>query len=152
MVFRPHGSKLKRNWRSLKLVGKLADPGETFLDRMIARAEGAERQKIPNETEAPFDPFHQIASVPFELHALAELRRHYDLEHLLVPGRLPGREPLCPMHSVFSGGERDGFHLILLCCSFPSYIVAMCLPLAVCFVTRMRHAHGTTLAEFACTR
>ena len=34
------------DWLKVRIT---ADPGETFLDRMIALVEGAERQKTPNE-------------------------------------------------------------------------------------------------------
>ena len=40
------GTKVLSDWIKVKIT---ADPGETFLDRMIALVEGAERQKTPNE-------------------------------------------------------------------------------------------------------
>jgi potassium-transporting ATPase ATP-binding subunit len=40
------GTKVLSDWIKVKIT---ANPGETFLDRMIALVEGAERQKTPNE-------------------------------------------------------------------------------------------------------
>ncbi|SCZ45666.1 K+-transporting ATPase ATPase B chain [Afifella marina DSM 2698] len=40
------GTRLVSDWLKVKVTSK---PGETFLDRMIALVEGAERQKTPNE-------------------------------------------------------------------------------------------------------
>jgi potassium-transporting ATPase ATP-binding subunit len=40
------GTKVLSDWIKVKVM---ADPGHTFLDRMIALVEGAERQKTPNE-------------------------------------------------------------------------------------------------------
>jgi K+-transporting ATPase ATPase B chain len=40
------GTKVLSDWIRVKVT---ANPGETFLDRMIALVEGAERQKTPNE-------------------------------------------------------------------------------------------------------
>jgi K+-transporting ATPase ATPase B chain len=40
------GTKVLSDWIRLRVT---ANPGETFLDRMIALVEGAERQKTPNE-------------------------------------------------------------------------------------------------------
>ena len=40
------GTKVLSDWIKVKITSK---PGETFLDRMIALVEGAERQKTPNE-------------------------------------------------------------------------------------------------------
>ncbi|HYK91494.1 MAG TPA: potassium-transporting ATPase subunit KdpB [Acidobacteriota bacterium] len=40
------GTKVLSDWVKVKITSK---PGETFLDRMIALVEGAERQKTPNE-------------------------------------------------------------------------------------------------------
>ena len=40
------GTRVLSDWIKVRVT---ADPGETFLDRMIAMVEGAERQKTPNE-------------------------------------------------------------------------------------------------------
>jgi len=40
------GTKVLSDWIKVRIM---ADPGQTFLDRMIALVEGAERQKTPNE-------------------------------------------------------------------------------------------------------
>ncbi|HYM00611.1 MAG TPA: potassium-transporting ATPase subunit KdpB [Blastocatellia bacterium] len=40
------GTKVLSDWINVKIM---SNPGETFLDRMIALVEGAERQKTPNE-------------------------------------------------------------------------------------------------------
>ncbi|MDV6329026.1 potassium-transporting ATPase subunit B, partial [Idiomarina sp. Sol25] len=40
------GTRIVSDWLVLRVV---ADPGKSFLDRMIALVEGAERQKTPNE-------------------------------------------------------------------------------------------------------
>ena len=40
------GTKVLSDWITVKIT---SNPGETFLDRMIALVEGAERQKTPNE-------------------------------------------------------------------------------------------------------
>src|SRR5579871_6673274 len=40
------GTKVLSDWIKVKIT---SNPGETFLDRMIALVEGAERQKTPNE-------------------------------------------------------------------------------------------------------
>ena len=40
------GTKVLSDWIKVRIT---ADPGESFLDRMIALVEGAERQKTPNE-------------------------------------------------------------------------------------------------------
>ena len=40
------GTKVLSDWLKVRVT---ADPGHTFLDRMIALVEGAERQKTPNE-------------------------------------------------------------------------------------------------------
>ena len=40
------GTRVLSDWL---VIGITADPGETFLDRMIAMVEGAKRQKTPNE-------------------------------------------------------------------------------------------------------
>lgn len=40
------GTKVLSDWIKVRIM---SDPGETFLDRMIALVEGAERQKTPNE-------------------------------------------------------------------------------------------------------
>jgi len=40
------GTKVLSDWITVRIM---SDPGQTFLDRMIALVEGAERQKTPNE-------------------------------------------------------------------------------------------------------
>ena len=40
------GTQVTSDWLSIRIT---ADPGETFLDRMIALVEGAKRQRTPNE-------------------------------------------------------------------------------------------------------
>src|SRR6185295_4556946 len=40
------GTKIISDWIKVRIT---SNPGETFLDRMIALVEGAERQKTPNE-------------------------------------------------------------------------------------------------------
>jgi K+-transporting ATPase ATPase B chain len=40
------GTKVLSDWIRVQVT---VNPGETFLDRMIALVEGAERQKTPNE-------------------------------------------------------------------------------------------------------
>ncbi len=40
------GTQVTSDWLKIRIT---ADPGQTFLDRMIALVEGAERQKTPNE-------------------------------------------------------------------------------------------------------
>src|SRR4029077_18680281 len=40
------GTRILSDWVKIKIT---SNPGETFLDRMIALVEGAERQKTPNE-------------------------------------------------------------------------------------------------------
>ena len=40
------GTKVLSDWIKVQIT---SNPGETFLDRMIALVEGAERQKTPNE-------------------------------------------------------------------------------------------------------
>jgi K+-transporting ATPase ATPase B chain len=40
------GTKVLSDWINVRIM---SDPGQTFLDRMIALVEGAERQKTPNE-------------------------------------------------------------------------------------------------------
>ena len=40
------GTRVLSDWIVVKIT---SNPGETFLDRMIALVEGAERQKTPNE-------------------------------------------------------------------------------------------------------
>ena len=40
------GTRVLSDWIKVRVT---ADPGQTFLDRMIALVEGAERQKTPNE-------------------------------------------------------------------------------------------------------
>ena len=40
------GTKVLSDWIVVRIT---ANPGETFLDRMIALVEGADRQKTPNE-------------------------------------------------------------------------------------------------------
>ena len=40
------GTRVLSDWVKVKIT---SNPGETFLDRMIALVEGAERQKTPNE-------------------------------------------------------------------------------------------------------
>ena len=42
----PGGTKVLSDWIKVRIT---SNPGETFLDRMIALVEGAERQKTPNE-------------------------------------------------------------------------------------------------------
>src|SRR5450759_2668752 len=41
------GTRVLSDWIKIRIT---ANPGETFMDRMIARVEGAERQKTPNES------------------------------------------------------------------------------------------------------
>jgi potassium-transporting ATPase ATP-binding subunit len=40
------GAKVLSDWIKIRIT---SNPGETFLDKMIALVEGAERQKTPNE-------------------------------------------------------------------------------------------------------
>ena len=40
------GTRVLSDWLIIRIT---ADPGESFLDRMIAMVEGAKRQKTPNE-------------------------------------------------------------------------------------------------------
>ena len=44
------GTQVVSDWLRIQIT---ADPGETFLDRMIALVEGAVRQKTPNEIALP---------------------------------------------------------------------------------------------------
>ena len=83
-----------------------ANPGETFLDRMIALVEGAKRQKTPNEI------------------ALTVLLAALTLIFLVVTATL---SPF----AKYLGGPVDIATLIaLLVCSFPPRLVRSCPPLA----------------------
>lgn len=47
------GTRVLSDWLIVRVT---ANPGETFLDRMIALVEGAKRQKTPNEIALDFPP------------------------------------------------------------------------------------------------
>ena len=73
------GTRVISDWIKVRVT---SDPGHTFLDRMIALVEGAERQKTPNEIALNI----LLAVLTLDLparrrHAAAvcALRRHRDL-------------------------------------------------------------------------
>jgi potassium-transporting ATPase ATP-binding subunit len=71
------GTRVLSDWLVVKVT---TDPGETFLDRMIAMVEGAKRQKTPNEIAlnillAGFSIIFLLATVtllPFSIYAVNE--------------------------------------------------------------------------------
>jgi len=72
------GTRVLSDWLVIRVT---TDPGETFLDRMIAMVEGAKRQKTPNEIAlnillAGFTIVFLLATVtllPFSIYAVAEV-------------------------------------------------------------------------------
>jgi K+-transporting ATPase ATPase B chain len=80
------GTKVLSDWIKVKIT---SNPGETFLDRMIALVEGAERQKTPNEIAlsillsgltiifvlavATLQPFAQYSHAPQTIFVLVSL-------------------------------------------------------------------------------
>jgi K+-transporting ATPase ATPase B chain len=72
------GTRVLSDWLVVRVT---ADPGETFLDRMIAMVEGAKRQKTPNEIAlnillAGFTIIFLLATVtllPFSIYAVNEV-------------------------------------------------------------------------------
>ena len=86
------GTRVLSDWIKVRVT---SDPGHTFLDRMIALVEGAERQKTPNEialnillagltivfllavvTLQPFAIYSNAPQSVFVTHCLAALRLH----------------------------------------------------------------------------
>ena len=72
------GTKVLSDWIVVKIT---SNPGETFLDRMIALVEGAVRQKTPNEIA--LNILLAVLTLVFllvvvTLRAVCELRRHVD--------------------------------------------------------------------------
>jgi K+-transporting ATPase ATPase B chain len=71
------GTRVLSDWLVIRVT---SDPGETFLDRMIAMVEGAKRQKTPNEIAlnillASFSIIFLLATVtllPFSIYAVNE--------------------------------------------------------------------------------
>ena len=74
------GTRVLSDWLVVRVT---ANPGETFLDRMIALVEGAKRQKTPNEIAldillAGLTIVFLLATVtllPFSLYAVTRGRR-----------------------------------------------------------------------------
>jgi K+-transporting ATPase ATPase B chain len=72
------GTRVLSDWLVIRVT---TDPGETFLDRMIAMVEGAKRQKTPNEIAlnillAGFTIIFLLATVtllPFSIYAVHEI-------------------------------------------------------------------------------
>jgi K+-transporting ATPase ATPase B chain len=72
------GTRVLSDWLVIKVT---SDPGETFLDRMIAMVEGAKRQKTPNEIAlnillAGFSIIFLLATVtllPFSIYSVREV-------------------------------------------------------------------------------
>jgi K+-transporting ATPase ATPase B chain len=72
------GTRVLSDWLVLKIT---TDPGETFLDRMIAMVEGAKRQKTPNEIAlnillAGFTIIFLLATVtllPYSIYSVSEV-------------------------------------------------------------------------------
>ncbi len=72
------GTRVLSDWLAIRVT---TDPGETFLDRMIALVEGAKRQKTPNEIAlnillAGFTIIFLLATVtllPFSIYAVREV-------------------------------------------------------------------------------
>jgi K+-transporting ATPase ATPase B chain len=72
------GTRVLSDWLVIRVT---SDPGETFLDRMIAMVEGAKRQKTPNEIAlnillAGFTIIFLLATVtllPFSIYAVREI-------------------------------------------------------------------------------
>ncbi|MEO6026321.1 MAG: potassium-transporting ATPase subunit KdpB [Candidatus Binatia bacterium] len=72
------GTRVLSDWLVIRVT---TDPGETFLDRMIAMVEGAKRQKTPNEIAlnillAGFTIVFLLATVtllPFSIYAVTEV-------------------------------------------------------------------------------
>jgi K+-transporting ATPase ATPase B chain len=72
------GTRVLSDWLVIRVT---ADPGETFLDRMIAMVEGAKRQKTPNEIAlnillAGFTIIFLLATVtllPFSMYSVHEV-------------------------------------------------------------------------------
>src|SRR5260370_36805703 len=75
------GTKVLSDYIKVQIT---SNPGETFLDRMIALVEGAQRQKTPNETAlnimiAGLRLIFLLAGVtraPFALHSVAHAKAH----------------------------------------------------------------------------
>jgi hypothetical protein len=84
--------------------------------------------------EALLDPSHQVASVLFKIHPLAEFWRNDDLEHPFIARGLPGCEPLCQVYSRFGGRKSDAFDVLFLCRTLPCNVVSVRLPLAGSFI------------------
>jgi hypothetical protein len=77
-----------------------------------------------------FDPPHQLTSVLFKIHPLAEFCRNDDLEHPFIACGLPGCESLSHVHSRFDSREPDAFDVLFLRRTIPRNVVSMRLPLA----------------------
>ncbi len=90
------GTRVLSDWIVVRIT---SDPGETFLDRMIAMVEGAKRQKTPNEialnillaeTHDHLPPRHRHAA------AVLHLRRERGRAGNAGDGHRPGRAPRLP--------------------------------------------------------
>jgi hypothetical protein len=102
--------------------------------------------------EAPFDPSHQIASVLFKVHPLAELWRDDNFEHPFVASGLPGCQPRSNVYGSFGSREANSFDVLFLRRTFASNVVSVRLPLARSLVAGIGDADCNPLVKLGCVR
>jgi K+-transporting ATPase ATPase B chain len=104
------GTKVLSDWIKVRIT---ADPGQTFLDRMIALVEGAERQKTPNEI------------------ALSILLAKFTIIFLIVVVALQ------PM-GIYSGGRlSDAVLIALFVCLIPTTIGGLLSAIGIAGMDRL---------------
>ncbi|HET9724939.1 MAG TPA: potassium-transporting ATPase subunit KdpB [Actinomycetota bacterium] len=104
------GTKVLSDWIKVRIT---ADPGQTFLDRMIALVEGAERQKTPNEI------------------ALSILLAKFTIIFLIV---IVALQPF----AVYSGGRiSDAVLIALFVCLIPTTIGGLLSAIGIAGMDRL---------------
>jgi K+-transporting ATPase ATPase B chain len=104
------GTRVLSDWIKVRIT---ADPGQTFLDRMIALVEGAERQKTPNEI------------------ALSILLAKFTIIFLIV---IVALQPF----SIYSGGRiSDAVLIALFVCLIPTTIGGLLSAIGIAGMDRL---------------
>ena len=111
----------------------------------VLRVVVGHRHPFERRAEVPLHPRHQIASQPFQVGSVAELRRYDQLPEALIARLLPAFEPRRDVDGFSATVEPDRLGITLVSGALAGDVAPMGSPLSGSGVLRVHDPHRTSL-------